>query len=322
MSYFLCIMINLEDYSAKFFCISPFMKQTLSLICALAATLIWGTTFIAQDQGMGHIGPLTFNAVRFFFGFLVLLPLAFIFEFSLTNIQIITEKRVIPNLIYIGLFLFLGSILQQYSLLYTDVANSAFFTILYVAFVPLIAFFLYSKRIHWSVWPSILACLIGGYFLSEFSNAIVRKGDTLVVVGALFWGLHIVFISKILLIFNFPLLIASIQCLVVAILSFILALIFEEFLIQNIQLEISEILYAGILSSGFGFLLQIYGQRFISPAPVAIIFSMEGVFAAIAAWFFLEQILNFDQILGCFFILLGVLISQLCPMISRKYSSD
>ena len=296
------------------------MKKTFSFICALLATLIWGTTFIAQDQGMDNIGPFTFNAVRFFFGFLVLIPLALLFEIGSKRIFTI-DKSLIFNLFLVGIFLFLGSILQQFSLLYTDVANAAFFTIFYVLLVPLVAFFLYSKIMHWSVWPSILACIIGGYFLSEFNNSDVRIGDSLVITGALFWALHIVFISKVLLIFNFPILIASVQSLVVSLISFILALIFEEISIKNIHLEILEILYAGILSSGFAFLLQIYGQRFISPTPVAIIFSLEGVFATIAAWFILEEILNFDQILGCFLILLGVLISQLCPMIGRKYSA-
>ena len=202
--------------------------------------------------------------------------------------------------------------------MYTDVANAAFFTILYVLLVPLVAYFLYSKSIHWSIWPAIIACLFGGYFLSEFSNAIVRIGDSLVIVGALFWSLHIVFVAKLLLIFNFPFLIAAIQSLIVCLMSFLLALIFEEFSLKNIQLEIGEILYAGILSSGFAFLLQIYGQRFISPAPVAIIFSLEGVFGAIAAWFILDQILNSEQIWGCGLIIIGVLTSQLSPLISRK----
>ena len=210
------------------------MKQTFSLICAITATLIWGTTFVAQDQGMGHIGPLTFNAARFFVGFLILFPLALIFEFGAAEIQFKFKNKLILNILYLGIFLFLGSILQQYSLLYTDVANAAFFTIFYVLFVPFIAFFLYSKKLHWSVWPSVLACLIGGYFLSEFSNATVRKGDTLVIFGAIFWSLHIIFIAKVLSIFNFPFWIASIQSLVVAIISFSLAVIFEELSINNI----------------------------------------------------------------------------------------
>ena len=267
---------------------------------------------------MDHIGPLTFNSARFFFGFLILLPLAIIFEINSNKVQVILSKSIILNLFYIGLFLFFGSILQQYALLYTDVANAAFFTILYVLLVPLVAYFWYSKSIHWSIWPAIIACLFGGYFLSEFSNAIVRIGDSLVIVGALFWSLHIVFVAKLLLIFNFPFLIAAIQSLIVCLMSFLLALIFEEFSLKNIQLEIGEILYAGILSSGFAFLLQIYGQRFISPAPVAIIFSLEGVFGAIAAWFILDQILNSEQIWGCSLIIIGVLTSQLSPLISQK----
>ena len=271
---------------------------------------------------MDHIGPLTFNAARFFFGFLILLPLAIIFETNSKKFKVIPSKNIILNCFYVGLFLFLGSILQQYALLYTDVANAAFFTIFYVLLVPLVAYFLYSKKIHWSIWPAILACLIGGYFLSEFGNAIVRVGDSLVIIGALFWSLHIVFVAKLLLMFNFPFLIALIQSLIVSLISLFLALIFEEFAIENIRLEIVELLYAGILSSGFAFLLQIYGQRFISPAPVAIIFSLEGVFAAIAAWFILDQILNTEQILGCIFIIVGVLTSQLSPLVSRKHSSD
>ena len=294
------------------------MKQTFSLICALSATFIWGTTFIAQDQGMDHIGPLEFNAARFFIGFLILLPLALIFEFKSLKKRIKLNTKGTLEILFVGIFLFLGSVLQQYSLLYTEIANAAFFTVFYVLFVPFITFFLYSREIHWSVWPSVLSCLIGGYFLSEFGNTTVRKGDALVVLGAIFWGLHIVFIAKVLSSFNFPLLIASVQSFVVAMISFSLAIIFEELSLSNIILESTEILYAGILSSGLAFLLQIYGQRFISPAPVAIIFSLEGAFAAIAAWLILDQILKSDQILGCLLILIGVLISQICPTLGRK----
>ena len=184
--------------------------------------------------------------------------------------------------------------------------------------VPFLALFLYSKAIHWSIWPSILVCILGGYFLSDFANATVRTGDSLVVFGALFWGLHIIYVSRTLSIFNHPFLIASIQCLVVAVFSGLFAFIFEKISVNNLGMEISEILYAGILSSGFAFLLQIYGQRYISPAPVAIIFSLEGVFGTIAAWILLEQFIRFDQIIGCFLILLAVLISQVLPLLLSK----
>ena len=87
---------------------------------------------------------------------------------------------------------------QQVSLLYTDVANSAFFTIFYVPMVPIIVYFLFSEKLHWSIWPSALACVIGGYFLSDISDANIRFGDGLVIIGALFWALHIIYIGKII----------------------------------------------------------------------------------------------------------------------------
>ena len=117
--------------------------------------------------------------------------------------------------------------------------------------------------------------------------------------------------------YNLPLTIGAIQTLLVAIFSFIIGLFSEEFVIENILNEIDSILYAGILSGGFAFVLQIYAQRNITPAPAAIIFSLEGVFATIAAWFLLNQILGINNLLGCFFILSGVLLSQLVPLIKK-----
>jgi drug/metabolite transporter (DMT)-like permease len=218
--------------------------------------------------------------------------------------------------ILIGLFLFFGTVFQQVALLYTDVANAAFFTIFYVPMVPIIIFFLFKKNIHWSVWPSVILCVIGGYLLTNFHDATVRLGDTLVVLGAVFWSLHIIFIGKIIEEFNAPILIGLIQTIIVSACSIILALIFEDIIFKNILDQKIQILYAGILSGGIAFVLQIYAQKNISPAPVAIIFSLEGVFATIAAWVLLNQILNFNNILGCSFILVGVLTSQLLPEIN------
>ena len=118
--------------------------------------------------------------------------------------------------------------------------------------------------------------------------------------------------------YNLPLTIGAIQTLLVALFSFIIGLFSEEFVIDNILNEIDSILYAGILSGGFAFVLQIYAQRNITPAPAAIIFSLEGVFATIAAWFLLNQILGINNLIGCFFILSGVLLSQLVPLIKKS----
>ena len=294
------------------------MSKTVSLLSALLCTFIWGTTFIAQDTGMDDIGPFTFNAVRFFVGFLAIVPLAFLFEVKKFKSEFKLDfKTFVIFSFLIGLSLFLGSALQQVALLYTDVANAAFFTIFYVPMVPIIIFLFKKKSIHWSVWPSVVLCLIGGYLLTNFYDATVRLGDTLVVLGALFWSTHIIFTGIIVTKYNLPLTLGAIQTLLVALFSFIIGLIYEEFVIDNILNEIDSILYAGILSGGFAFVLQIYAQKNITPAPAAIIFSLEGVFATIAAWILLNQILGINNLLGCFFILSGVLLSQLLPLIKK-----
>jgi len=294
------------------------MSKTVSLLSALLCTFIWGTTFIAQDTGMDDIGPFTFNSVRFFVGFLAIVPLVFLFELKKFKSEFQLDFKTFATLSFlIGLSLFLGSALQQVALLYTDVANAAFFTIFYVPMVPIIIFLFKKRSIHWSVWPSVVLCLIGGYLLTNFHDATVRLGDTLVILGALFWSTHIIFTGIIVTKYNLPLTLGAIQTLLVALFSFIIGFIYEEFIIENIFNEIDSILYAGILSGGFAFVLQIYAQKNITPAPAAIIFSLEGVFATIAAWFLLNQILGINNLFGCFFILCGVLLSQLLPLMKK-----
>ena len=296
------------------------MKKTISLICLIGCTFIWGTTFIAQATGMDNIGPFTFNCVRFFVGFLAVAPFVFLFEKKKIKHQIKNKADQFSKLmIPVGVFLFLGCIFQQVSLLYTDVANSAFFTIFYVLMVPIIVYFLFSEKLHWSIWPSVLACVIGGYFLSDIGDAKIRLGDSLVLIGALFWALHIIYIGKIIDRFDLPFFIALMQNLIVATLSFILVMIFEEIDFSKIKLETVEILYAGILSGGVAFALQLFGQRNISAAPAAIVMSLEGVVAAIAAWIVLNQILELNNIIGCLLILVGILLSQLAPIYEKNY---
>ena len=297
------------------------MSKTISLLSALLCTFIWGTTFVAQDTGMDDIGPFTFNAVRFFVGFLAIIPLVFFFELKKLKEELKLNIKYFFRLsFFIGSSLFLASALQQVSLLYTDVANAAFFTIFYVPMVPIIIFLFKKDSIHWSVWPSVVLCLIGGYLLTNFHDATVRLGDSLVLLGAFFWSTHIIFVGVMIAKFNIPLTIGAIQTFLVAFFSFIVGMIYEEFIFENIYKEIDSILYAGVLSGGLAFVLQIYAQKNITPAPAAIIFSLEGVFATVAAWFLLNQILDINNLVGCFLILIGVLLSQLLPILKNQPS--
>ena len=297
------------------------MSKTISLLSALLCTFIWGTTFVAQDTGMDDIGPFTFNAVRFFVGFLAIIPLVFLFELKKLKEELKLNIKYFFRLsFFIGSSLFLASALQQVSLLYTDVANAAFFTIFYVPMVPIIIFLFKKNSIHWSVWPSVVLCLIGGYLLTNFHDATVRLGDSLVLLGAFFWSTHIIFVGIMIAKFDIPLTIGVIQTFLVAFFSFIVGIIYEEFVFENIYKEIDSILYAGVLSGGLAFVLQIYAQKNITPAPAAIIFSLEGVFATVSAWFLLNQILDINNLVGCFLILIGVLLSQLLPILKNQPS--
>ena len=299
------------------------MSKSISLICALITTFIWGTAFIAQDTGMDNIGPLTFNAARFFVGFVTVLPIALLVERGkiIENINL-DKKLFFKYLFLMSLSLFFGTYLQQTSLLYTNIANAAFFTVFYVPLVPIILFIIYKIKVHWSIWPSILLCIIGVYFLSDFSNSEILIGDSLVILCSVFWALHIIFAGKFMEKFDIPIFFAALQAILVGIYSLLFALLFEEIHLTNILLENYSIIYAGFLSGGIAFTLQMYAQKNIEEAPAAIIYSLEGVFAALAGWIILNQMLDFSNILGCFIILIAVILSQITPSFKKLTVRD
>ncbi len=290
------------------------MKKSFSMFCALITTFIWGTAFIAQDTGMDNIGPLTFNSSRFFVGFLTILPFAILIEKNKIKKEIEKNSKLfIKYLIFMGVSLFLGTFLQQAALQYTNIANAAFFTVFYVPFVPIILFIIYKEKVHWSIWPSIALCIVGVYLLTDFSDAEIMLGDALVIFCSIFWALHIIFAGKFMQNFNIPVFYAALQAAFVFSLSIFFAFLFEEVILSNILLELSSILYAGALSGGIAFTLQMYAQKNIEEAPAAIIYSLEGVFAAIAGWIILDQFLKFNNIIGCLLILFAVILSQILP---------
>ena len=299
------------------------MSKSISLICALITTFIWGTAFIAQDTGMDNIGPLTLNAARFFVGFVTVLPIALLVERGkiIENINL-DKKLFFKYLFLMSLSLFFGTYLQQTSLLYTNIANAAFFTVFYVPLVPIILFIIYKIKVHWSIWPSILLCIIGVYFLSDFSNSEILIGDSLVILCSVFWALHIIFAGKFMEKFDIPIFFAALQAILVGMYSLLFALLFEEINLTNILLENYSIIYAGFLSGGIAFTLQMYAQKNIEEAPAAIIYSLEGVFAALAGWIILNQMLDFSNILGCFIILIAVILSQITPSFKKLTVRD
>jgi drug/metabolite transporter (DMT)-like permease len=289
-----------------------------SLVCAVLTSILWGSAFVAQDMGMDFIGPHTFNVGRFLVGFLTLLPFFFFFEYK----KIIKKKnfnnKAFFYLIILGFILGVGQALQQISLIYTDVANTGVFTVMYVLIVPFISYFIFSKKMHWSIWPAAFFCVIGGFLLSELKNVSVRYGDTLGVLSAFCWAIHIIYISKTVKFFNYPITIAMSQCFIAFLFTILPMFVYEDPSLSNILKDSYEILYVGVLSSALAFLLQTYTLQNLTPAPAAIIFSLEGMFAAIFAWLILDQFLNEVKILGIFLILFAVIFSQIIPIYDKK----
>jgi drug/metabolite transporter (DMT)-like permease len=296
-----------------------FSKQLFSNICLIVAALIWGTAFVAQTTGMEHIGPLTFTNLRFLIGGLIVLPLA---VKEIPNFKKSLNKKLIIIILLTGLSLLMGTYLQQYALQYTKIGNAAFLTILYVPFVPIISRFILKKRIHWSIWVSVSICLVGSYYLTVGNSFEAQFADFLVVVCAIFFALHCILIDEYFEIVNAPFTLATSQFLLCFLYSLPFVFIFEDPSLKGIYLELFELLYVGVMSSGIAYTLQIFGQRYVKPSTAAITFSLEGVFGSLAAWIILSQMLTTTQIFGCFLILLGVLAAQLIPLINKEAASS
>ena len=295
-------------------------KHIFSNICLIVASLIWGTAFVAQTTGMDHIGPLTFTNIRFLIGGLIVFPLT-IKEIPRFK-KLLKKKKLFIIIFLTGLSLLLGTFLQQYALQYTKIGNAAFLTILYVPFVPIISRFILKKKIHWSIWLSVSICLIGSYYLTVENSFDAQFADFLVIICALFFALHCIFIDEYFEIVDAPFTLATSQFLLCFLYSLPFVFIFENPTLIGIKKEIFELLYVGVLSSGVAYTLQIIGQRYVKPSTAAITFSLEGVFGSLAAWIILSQFLTTIQIFGCFLILVGVLTAQLIPLINKEAASS
>ena len=290
------------------------MKANLLM---LIASFIWGTAFVSQTTGMGSIGPFTFSFVRFLLAMFTVLPLALLFEKN--NLPLFFKnKNYIYLTLFAGLALFGGMGLQQYALLKSQIANASFLSTLYVPIVSLISRFIFRSRLHWIIWIAVLLCVYGSYLLSSNQTIEVQKSDSLLFIAAVCFAIHIILIDVFMKQFYSPFTFGFIQYAIVFLCSLIFALSLENPTIANIKIEWFELLYTGVFSAGIGYTLQIIAQSKASPAPAAIILSMESVFGTLAGWILLNQILDTNKILGCLAIFMGVIIVQLVPVYTKK----
>ena len=266
---------------------------------------IWGTAFVAQTTGMKSMGPVTFTGFRLLLGGLVLLPFTY-FYFNNKSLNF----RKIRILFFMSFALLIGALFQQIALIYTNVANVAFLTALYVPIVPFIYFVILKKPVSkYIIFASVL-CITGVWFLSKNELEFGSYGDLLSIIGAFFWSFHIILIFKASELNIEPVITAAFHIFFAGLIGVVLAFLIENPNFIDVKNGAFELIYTGILSIGLGFTLQTIAQKHLPPTNVAILLSMESVFASIAAFIILGQILKTNSLIGCTLILLGVIISE------------
>jgi drug/metabolite transporter (DMT)-like permease len=296
-------------------------KKLKSTLFLMLTAIIWGTAFVAQREGMSSIGPFMFSALRMYLGSLTLLPIILYYDrknrrltsFGTASQQNSLVKRDPLDLrkggLLCGVIIFFAANFQQVGLVSVSAGKTAFITTLYILLVPLIGLFL-KQKLNRNIWLGVLLGTIGLYFLCITEAFTIAFGDLIVLIGALFWALHIlcldhyaprVMVSKLI----------AIQFLVAGTLSLIVALLTEDMILSGMLEAMPTIAYTGIMSSGLAFTFQGLGQKDANPTTASIILSTEALFGAIAGYLFLQEIFTQREFIGCILMFAAVIISQM-----------
>lgn len=297
------------------------MKQQIksSLILLLTAT-IWGVAFVAQSVGMEYIGPFTFNAIRCVLGGLVLIPVILVLrkkkETGAENQEKEDKKTLWAGGIACGVILCIASNLQQFGIMEASVGKSGFFTALYIVMIPVIGIFI-GKRPGIKLWFCVALAVVGMYLLCMKDGSFtIEWADIMLLLCALAFSFHILVVD-----YFSPKVdgvkMSCIQFFVCGVLSAVGMLFTETPDISNIQAAWLPLLYAGLLSCGVGYTLQIVGQKGINPVIASLIMSLESVISALAGWVILGQVLSPKEILGCVLMFVAIIITQI-PIGNKK----
>lgn len=297
------------------------MKQQIksSLILLLTAT-IWGVAFVAQSVGMEYIGPFTFNAIRCVLGGLALIPVILVLkkkkETGAENQEKEDKKTLWMGGIACGVILCIASNLQQFGIMEASVGKSGFFTALYIVMIPVIGIFI-GKRPGIKLWFCVALAVVGMYLLCMKDGSFtIERADIMLLLCALAFSFHILVVD-----YFSPRVdgvkMSCIQFFVCGVLSAVGMLFTETPDISNIQAAWLPLLYAGLLSCGVGYTLQIVGQKGINPVIASLIMSLESVISALAGWVILGQVLSPKEILGCVLMFVAIIITQI-PIGNKK----
>jgi drug/metabolite transporter (DMT)-like permease len=280
----------------------------------LLVAFVWGTTFVIVQKAIAFLEPYSFNTVRFFIAAILLLFI--IYFFKRTSFKDFKNKNLLKSGTLLGFWLFLGYGFQTVGLLYTTSSKAGFITGLSVVLVPLFSYMLLKHKLNWQIGFSSLLAVAGLYLLTIHNSFSLNIGDGYVLLCAVSFALHIVFTGKFAKSFD-ALCLTVVQLFIVSLLSFITALLTEqwqEIFAANMLFKsevITALLITSLFATALAFLAQTYFQSFTTPARVALIFAMEPVFAAITAFIVLNERLGSKALIGCILILFGMILSEL-----------
>ena len=287
-----------------------FSRSNLLLILA---SIIWGCAFVAQNVGMNYIGPWTFSTIRFLIAGFSLLAIIPILDKKRTHVirpKTKEEKRkLLLGSVLCGLALSIGSIVQQIAMLTVPVAKAGFLTTLYVLFVPIITL-LFGKKIPLKVWVGIAMALFGLYLLSMAGNLALGIGEIFLILAAFLFAIHIIIIGHFSTRVD-PVRLSCGQLLIGGFATVIPMIVIERPTISSILAAYIPLLYTGIFSSCVAYTLQIFAQKEANPTIAGMLLSLESVFAALAGYLILNQVLNTRELIGCVLIFIAIVIAQL-----------
>jgi drug/metabolite transporter (DMT)-like permease len=296
--------------------VSVFANDSLLLLTAA----IWGLAFVAQRAGMEHVGPFTYNALRFALGALSLVPIILIRGAPSVPPPPAGTARsrawgAMPAGLLVGAVLFLGASFQQSGIVSTTAGKAGFITGLYVVLVPL-AGLLWGQRARASAWVGALLCVVGLFLLSVTDRLTIERGDLLVLISAFLWAAHVQVVGWLSPRVD-PFRLSCVQFMVCSLLCACGALLFERPDLDGIRAAALPIFYGGVMSVGIAFTLQVVAQRSAPPAHAAILLSLESVFAAIGGSVVLGERLGARGVTGCAIMFMGMIASQV-PLIATS----
>ncbi len=296
------------------------LRQSVLLLLTAA---IWGVAFVAQSVGMDYVGPFTFNTVRSLIGGIVLIPCIVLLKRINAGSKDTAgaaehasgnpagqRKVLLTGGVACGVLLCIASNLQQFGIMYTSVGKSGFITAMYIVLVPVVGIFL-KKKVGVKIWCSVAIAVCGLYLLCMTDNGFsIQKGDLLLLLGAVAFSFHILTID-----YFSPKVdgvkMSCIQFFTCGILSMVCMFLFEQPQIGAILQAWMPIVYAGVLSCGVAYTLQIVGQKGMNPTVASLILSTESVISVIAGWLILHQKLSGRELLGCVLMFAAIILVQL-----------